>query len=65
MTKEYIPEPGKYELGVKVTLKNTGGQPLDTQYAIVAAGRLVAEAGLSTEVYGAIGRRTSPENVTH
>ncbi len=64
VTKEYIPEPGKYELGVKVTLKNTGREPLDTQYAIVAAGRLVAEAGLISEVYGAIGRRTSPENVT-
>ena len=63
VTKEYIPEPGKYELGVKITLKNTGNQPLDAQYAIVAAGRLVPEAGLSTEVYGAIGRRTSPENV--
>ncbi|MGO8702390.1 MAG: membrane protein insertase YidC [Candidatus Brocadiia bacterium] len=63
VTKEYIPAPGKYELGVRVTLKNTGKEPLDTQYAIVAAGRLVAEAGLSAEVYGAIGRRTSPENV--
>ena len=63
VTKEFVPEPGKYELGVKVTLKNTGDQPLETQYAIVAAGRLVAEAGVSTEVYGAIGRRTSPENV--
>ncbi len=64
VTKEYTGEPGKYELGVKITLKNTGNQPLDTQYAIVAAGRLVAEAGLSTEVYGAIGRRASPENIS-
>ena len=63
VTKEYIPEPGRYELGVKVTLKNTSDRPLETQYAIVAAGRLVAEAGLSNEVYGAIGRRTSAENV--
>jgi YidC/Oxa1 family membrane protein insertase len=63
VTKEYIPEPGKYELGVKITLKNSRDQPLEAQYAIVAAGRLVAEAGLSTEVYGAIGRRTSPESV--
>jgi YidC/Oxa1 family membrane protein insertase len=64
VTKEYLPEPGKYEMGVKITLKNTGNQPLDAQYSIVAAGRLVAEAGLGTEVYAAIGRRTSPENVS-
>lgn len=63
VTKEYIGEPGKYELSVKITLKNTGNQTLDAQYTIVAAGRLVPEAGLGTEVYGAIGRRTSPENV--
>jgi YidC/Oxa1 family membrane protein insertase len=63
LTKEYIPEPGKYTLGVKVTLKNTGSEPLDAQYAIVAAGRLVPEAGQSTEVFGAIGRRMSPETI--
>jgi YidC/Oxa1 family membrane protein insertase len=57
VTKEYVPEPGKYELRVKVTLKNVGSQPLETQYAIVAAGRLVPEAGLSNEVFAAIGRR--------
>ena len=57
VTKEYVPEPGKYELGVKITLKNTSSQPLDTQYAIVAAGRLVPEAGQAAEVSSAIGRR--------
>jgi YidC/Oxa1 family membrane protein insertase len=57
VTKEYIPVAGKYELRVKVTLQNVSNQRLETQYAIVTAGRLVPEAGLSTEVYGAIGRR--------
>jgi YidC/Oxa1 family membrane protein insertase len=64
VTKEYTAEPGKYELGVKITLKNTGDQPLvDMQYAIVAAGRLVPEAGSGTEVEAAIGRRVSSEKV--
>jgi YidC/Oxa1 family membrane protein insertase len=62
--KEYVAAPGKYDLDVKVTLKNTSPQPLDAQYAIVAAGRLVPELGLSTEVYGAIGRRRSPESIS-
>jgi YidC/Oxa1 family membrane protein insertase len=64
VTKEYVAAPGKYDLGMKVTLKNTSAQPLDVQYAIVAAGRLVPELGLSTEVYGAIGRRRSPESIS-
>lgn len=62
VTKEYIPEPGKYELGVKITLKNNSDGPLEAQYAIVVAGRVVADAGLSPE--GAIGRRISAESVS-
>ena len=43
VTKEYIPVPGKYELGVKITLKNASDQPLEAQYAIVAAGPTLPE----------------------
>jgi len=58
VTKAFRPDPvKKYDLLVNVTLENTGTQPLETQYEIVAVSRLVPEAGWSTEVQAALGSR--------
>lgn len=55
VTKEFQVKPGKYEIGVKITLANVGTTPLPTQYTIVAADRIVPEALTTPELYGLIG----------
>ena len=58
VTKAFRPDPvKKYDLLANVTLENTGTQPLEAQYEIVAVSRLVPEAGWSTEVQAALGSR--------
>ena len=44
VTKEFIPRPDKYEMGLKVTFKNEGTLARWSQYNIIAAGRVAGSS---------------------
>jgi len=59
--KEFIPRPGKPELGVRITVSNVapsdGGESIFGRYEIIAAGRVKPEGGGYAMLRGACGFR--------
>jgi len=55
VVKEFTGRPGKYEMGVRVTLQNRGSAPLTVRYRILAAARVVPESGYVNALQGMIG----------
>jgi YidC/Oxa1 family membrane protein insertase len=55
--KEFFPHPDEYDIGVKVSFENLGATPLEAQYDIVAAGRILPEGGIQGDIKAAFGLR--------
>jgi YidC/Oxa1 family membrane protein insertase len=55
--KEFVPHGNRYDIAVKITFENVGNSPLETQYDIVAAGRVLPEGGMVGDVKGVVGWR--------
>ena len=65
VTKEFIPRPGKNELGVKITFANESkeGKSLYARYEIVAAARLVPEGSATSMLTAPCGYKKDNGNV--
>ena len=55
VTKEFFPQPDKYEMKVRITFKNEGAITQPVQYDILAAARVLPEGGSRIQLVGAIG----------
>jgi YidC/Oxa1 family membrane protein insertase len=53
--KEYLPNPGRYDMRVRVTLKNAADQPRTIRYDIYAAARLTPDVTSEPELQGVLG----------
>ena len=57
VTKEFVPRPGKYEMGVRITAENSGQSVQRFEYEILATARVRPEGGANVDMVAAIGRR--------
>ena len=67
VTKEFFPQPNRYEIGVRVTFTNEGAAPQWARYRIIAAGRIVqgggSGRGANISLNGAVGYRRNGSRI--